>query len=111
MVRRIRPGISRSSDVQSHNGVRSFHSRPGMTAGYTYRRYHSCNDASRFPRNAEMAFQRRWIGLQRAAGRIMHDDAAFQYHGAVGQSQNLLSILLDDDGADAAGPRNGAERP
>ena len=41
----------------------------------------------------------------------MHDRAAFQYHNTIGQPQNLLRILLDDDRADAAGPGDGAERP
>ncbi len=41
----------------------------------------------------------------------MHDRAALQYHNPVGQPQNLLGILLDNDRADAAGAGNGAERP
>ena len=41
----------------------------------------------------------------------MHDRAAFQYHNTIGQPQNLLGILLDDDRTDAAGPGDGAERP
>ena len=60
--------------------------------------------------DAEIAFEHRGIGLQRAARRIMDDRAALQYHNAVGQPQNLLRILLDDDRADAAGAGDGAER-
>ena len=41
----------------------------------------------------------------------MNDRAALQYHNAVGQPQNLLGILLDNDGADATGAGDGAERP
>ena len=33
----------------------------------------------------------------------MNDAAALQYHGTVGQPQNLLRMLFDDDGADATG--------
>src|SRR5207249_7455380 len=46
-------------------------------------------------RDTEIALQHGGIGLQRTAGRIMHDRAAFQYHNTVGQPQNLLAILLD----------------
>src|SRR6201991_1449612 len=60
--------------------------------------------------DAKVAFEHRGIGLQRAAIRIMNDRAAFQYHNAIGQPQNLLGILLDDNGAYAAGPGDGAER-
>src|SRR5882757_5076421 len=62
-------------------------------------------------RDAEIALQHRGIGLQRVACRIMHDRAALQYHNTVGQPQNLLGILLDNNRADAPGPGNGAERP
>jgi hypothetical protein len=41
----------------------------------------------------------------------MDDRSAFQYHSTVGQPQNLLRILLDDDGTDTAGTGDGAERP
>src|SRR5262249_35291480 len=61
--------------------------------------------------NAEVALQRRGIGLEHAAGRIVNDGAALQYHNTVGQPQNLLRILLDNDRADAARAGNGAERP
>ena len=61
-------------------------------------------------RDAEIAFEHRGIGLQGGARRVMNDRAALQYHNAVGQPQNLLRILLDDDRADAAGPGDGAER-
>src|SRR5690348_7094853 len=53
-------------------------------------------------RHAKVALEHRGIGLQRAAVRVVGDRAAFQYHNAVGKPQNLLRILLDDDGADAA---------
>ena len=49
------------------------------------------------------------VGFQRLARRIMHDRAAFQYHDAVSQAQNLSRILLDDDGTNAARPRNLAD--
>ena len=61
--------------------------------------------------DAEKAFEYRGIGLQGGARRIVNDRAALQYHNAVGQPQNLLRILLDDDRADAAGAGDGAERP
>src|ERR1700720_404384 len=60
--------------------------------------------------NAEIALKRGGIGLQGVACSIMHDRAPFQYHDAVGQPQNLLCILLDYDGADAARPGDGPER-
>src|SRR6202008_638779 len=60
--------------------------------------------------DAEMALQRRGIGLERTARRIVDDSAALQYHNAVGQPQNLLRILLDDDRADAARAGDGAQR-
>src|SRR5579862_2277168 len=60
--------------------------------------------------HAEMALQHRGIGLQRLAWRVVHDGAAFQYHNAVGQPQNLLRILLDNDRADAGGAGNAADR-
>src|SRR5215471_17347498 len=60
--------------------------------------------------DAEIAFKYRRIGFQGTAFRIMRDGAALQYHNAVGEPQNLLRILLDDDGADAARTRNGAQR-
>jgi hypothetical protein len=61
--------------------------------------------------DAEIAFEHRRIGFQRVARRIMHDRAAFQYHNPIGQPQNLLRILLDDNRTDAAGTGDGAERP
>src|SRR5262249_23724721 len=60
--------------------------------------------------DAEMALQRRGIGLERTARRIVDDGAALQYHNAVGQPQNLLRILLDDDRADAARAGDVAQR-
>src|ERR1700732_4149441 len=60
--------------------------------------------------NAEIALKRGGIGFQGAACRIMHDRAALQYYNAVGQPQNLLCILLDNDGADAARAGDGPER-
>src|ERR1700676_3720583 len=50
-------------------------------------------------RDAEEALQHRGIGLQGGTRRVMDDRAALQYHNAVGQPQNLLCVLLDDDGA------------
>jgi hypothetical protein len=40
----------------------------------------------------------------------MDDRAALQYHNAVGQPQNLLRVLLDNNRADAPRTGNGAER-
>src|SRR3984957_1789479 len=65
----------------------------------------------RRPGDAKKAFQCRGIGFQGGTRRIVNDRAALQYHSAVGQPQNLLRILLDDDGADAAGPGDGTDRP
>ena len=48
--------------------------------------------------------------MSAAAIRIMRDRSALQYHNAVGQPQNLLRVLLDDDGADAARTCNRAQR-
>src|SRR5436190_38380 len=62
------------------------------------------------PCDAEVALQDRWVGLQRVARGVMDDRSALQYHNAVGEPQNLLGILLDDDRADAAGPGDGADR-
>src|SRR5207237_9394552 len=61
--------------------------------------------------DAEIALQRRGIGLERAARRIVNDGAALQYHNTVGQPQNLLRILLDNDRADATRAGNAAQRP
>src|SRR6516165_6596455 len=60
--------------------------------------------------HTEMALQHCGIGLQRLARRIMHDGAAFQYHNAVGQPENLLRVLLDNDGADSRAAGNDADR-
>ena len=62
-------------------------------------------------RDAEVAFEHRGIGLQRGAVRVMDDRAALQYHNAVGKPQNLLRILLDDDGADAPRACNACRTP
>src|ERR1700694_1311619 len=61
-------------------------------------------------RDAEEAFVYRGIGLQGGTRRIVNDCAALQYHDAVGQPQNLLCILLDDDRTDAAGAGDSAQR-
>src|SRR5436190_3983804 len=61
--------------------------------------------------DAEIALQHRGIGLERAARRIVNDGAALQYHNTVGQPQNLLRVLLDDDRADAPRAGNAAQRP
>src|SRR5262245_22260816 len=61
--------------------------------------------------DAEIAFEHGGIGLQRVACGIMHDCAAFQYHNPIGQPQNLLRILLDDDRTDSTGTGDGAECP
>src|ERR1700761_4499586 len=61
-------------------------------------------------RDAKVAFEHGGIGLQCAAVRIMGDRAALQYHNAVGEPQNLLRILLDDDGADASRAGDGTKR-
>jgi len=58
-----------------------------------------------------VTFQHRGIGLERAARRIVDDGAALQYHNTVGQPQNLLRILLDNDGADTTRAGNRAQRP
>src|SRR5262249_33816386 len=51
--------------------------------------------------HAEMALQDRGVGFQRVARGVMDDRSALQYHDAVGEPQNLLRVLLDDDRADA----------
>src|ERR1700730_7076855 len=61
-------------------------------------------------RDPEEAFEYRRIGLQGGTRRVVNDRAALQYHNAVGQPQNLLRILLHDDGADAAAAGNRADR-
>src|SRR6266446_9193858 len=61
-------------------------------------------------RDAQEAFEYRGIGLQGGTRRIMDDGAALQYHNAVGQPQNLLRVLLDDDGTGTARAGDGAER-
>src|SRR5438034_93140 len=66
--------------------------------------------ACRSPRNAEKAFEYRGIGLQGGTRCVMDDPAALQYHNAVGQPQNLLRVLLDDDGTGAARAGDAAER-
>src|SRR5882757_2480911 len=65
---------------------------------------------SRRTRDAEIALQHRGVRLQLGARRVVHDRAALQYHNAVGEPQNLLRILLNDDGTDAAGAGDDAER-
>src|SRR6266481_6271866 len=60
-------------------------------------------------RDAEKAFKHRGIGFQRATGRVVDDRAALQYHNAVGQPQNLLCILLYNNGAGTAGTGDGTE--
>src|SRR5947208_7785831 len=64
----------------------------------------------RRPCDAEMTLEDRRVGLQRGARGVVDDRSALQYHNAVGQPQNLLRILLDDDRADAARPRDGPDR-
>src|SRR5579859_4438308 len=66
--------------------------------------------SSRLSGYAKVAFEHCGIGLQRAAFRIVGDRTALQYHNAVGKPQYLLRILLDDDGADATGACNRAQR-
>src|SRR5690348_16346480 len=61
-------------------------------------------------RDAEIAFEHGGVGLERGACRVMRDRSALQYHNAVGQPQNLLRVLLDDDRADAARTCNRAQR-
>src|SRR6266403_2401850 len=61
-------------------------------------------------RDAQETFEYRGIGLQGGTRRVMDDRAALQYHNAVGQPQNLLRVLLDDDGTSAARAGDGAER-
>src|ERR1700692_2828610 len=62
-------------------------------------------------RDAEEAFEYRRIGFQGGTRRVVDDRAALQYHNAVGQPQNLLGILLDNNRAGAAGAGDGAECP
>src|SRR3981189_1706713 len=61
-------------------------------------------------RDAEEAFEYRRIGFQGGTRSVVDDRAALQYHNAVGQPQNLLGILLDNDRANAAGAGDGAQR-
>src|SRR5258707_10729637 len=61
-------------------------------------------------RDPQEALEYRGIGLQGGTRRVMDDRAALQYHNAVGQPQNLLRVLLDDDGTGAARAGDGAER-
>src|SRR6266849_815579 len=65
----------------------------------------------RSSRDAEKAFEYRGIGPQGGTRRVMDDRTALQYHNAVGQPQNLLRILLDDDGTGAAGAGDGTKCP
>src|ERR1700741_3292235 len=60
--------------------------------------------------HTQMALQHRGIGLQRLARRIVHDAAALQYNNAVGEPQDLLRVLLDNDGADSRAAGNGPDR-
>src|SRR5262245_5641900 len=46
---------------------------------------------------AEILLQGGAIGLQRGAVALVHDAAALEDHGAVGDAENLLGILLDHD--------------
>src|SRR5260370_15697029 len=62
-------------------------------------------------RDAKEAFEHGGIGLQGSACRVVDDRAALQYHNTIGQPQNLLRILLDNDRTNAAGAGDGAERP
>ena len=48
--------------------------------------------------DAEIAFERRGSAFKRGARRIMDDRAAVEDHGAVGHPEDLLRVLLDDDG-------------
>src|SRR5713101_3141399 len=57
----------------------------------------------RSSRDAEKAFEYRGIGPQGGTRRVMDDRTALQYHNAVGQPQNLLRILLDDDRGEPLG--------
>src|SRR5207302_5648282 len=59
--------------------------------------------------DAEKAFEYRGIGFQGGTRRIVNDRPALQYHDAVGQPQNLLRILLDNDGTGPAGAGDGTE--
>src|ERR1700730_12402661 len=60
-------------------------------------------------RDAEQAFEDRGIGFQGGTRRVMDDRAALQYHNAVGEPQNLLRVLLDNNGTCAAGADDGTE--
>ena len=54
---------------------------------------------SALPRgDPEEALERARIGQQCRAGAFMHDAAAFEDQRAVGDGQDLLRMLLDDDG-------------
>src|SRR3981189_1661434 len=61
-------------------------------------------------RDAEEAFEYRRIGFQGGTRSVVDDRAALQYHNAVGQPQNLLGILLDNNRAGAAGAGDGSGR-
>src|SRR5579872_7572613 len=69
----------------------------------------SVRDAPAAPRSrigdAEMGFQRRPIVQERRAVSRMHDGATIDDHGAVGDAENLLGILLDQDRRDRKSTR------
>src|SRR5262245_3124395 len=50
-------------------------------------------------RDSEKAFERRRVGQQGRTRALMHDAATFQDQRAVGDGQDLLGVLLDDEGS------------
>src|SRR3569833_2668634 len=59
--------------------------------------YSQLKKESHHPNNAEVALEDRRVGLQRGARGVVDDRSALQYHNTVGQHENHLGILHEDN--------------
>src|SRR5262249_29736171 len=60
--------------------------------------------------DAEMALQRGAVGGKRGAGGGMHDGAAFQDNGAIGDAEDFFGVLLDQNSGGAFVANDAAQR-